>query len=220
MADWESIFKVKGKVFLKPQEDMPRVIKFLKKEKAKRILDLGCGTGRHTFMLAKAGFEVYGTDISKEGIKQTKEWLKEKGLQAKLKVSSCYRRFPFKEGFFNAIISVLVIHHNHANKIRFCISEIERVLKPNGIVFVIVPGSIKSLTKRLNCEVGSEKFKKIGPRNFVPLDGDEEGILHYVYTKALMLKDFRNFKVIDFHKDSGDHYCLLGRLKKNSTKYF
>ena len=213
--DWNSLFKAKGKIFLKPQEDMPQVIKLLRKEKAKRILDLGCGTGRHTVMLAKAGFEVYGTDISDEGLKLTRIWLEEKGLKARLKKASCYRRFPFKDDFFDAVISVLVIHHNHINKIRFCISEIERVLRPGGIAFIIVPGSIKSLTKRLDCEVGSERFRKIGKRTFVPLDGDEKGIIHYVYAKAEMKKDFRSFRIIDIHDDSKGHICILGKLKQD-----
>ena len=76
MGDWESIFKKQGRVFLKPQEDMRKVIRLLKKQGVKRVLDLGCGTGRHTIMLAKAGFDVYGTDVSKEGLKLTRKWLK------------------------------------------------------------------------------------------------------------------------------------------------
>lgn len=78
MGDWESIFKKSGKVFLEPQEDMGKVIKLFRKEKVKKILDLGCGSGRHTVMLTKAGFDVYAIDISKEGLKLTRKWLKEK----------------------------------------------------------------------------------------------------------------------------------------------
>ena len=48
MGDWESIFKQQGKVFIKPQEDIKKVIKFFKKEGVRRVLDLGCGSGRHT----------------------------------------------------------------------------------------------------------------------------------------------------------------------------
>jgi len=33
---------------------------------SKRVLDLGCGTGRHDFELAKFGYEITGVDISEE----------------------------------------------------------------------------------------------------------------------------------------------------------
>ena len=66
---WDRIFKEKGKVWVKPQEDIPKLSRKWKKEGMKRILDLGCGTGRHLVYLAKKGFEAYGIDIAEEGIK-------------------------------------------------------------------------------------------------------------------------------------------------------
>ena len=52
----------------------------------KDFLDLGCGIGRHTVLFAENGFNVSGFDISKEGIRKTKEWLKNLDLKAALKV--------------------------------------------------------------------------------------------------------------------------------------
>jgi hypothetical protein len=40
MGDWNSIFKKKGKVFVRPQQDIKDVIKVMKKNEVKRILDL------------------------------------------------------------------------------------------------------------------------------------------------------------------------------------
>lgn len=205
MGDWNSIFKKRGKVFLKPHEDMKDIIRVLKKEKANRVLDLGCGTGRHTVMLAKAGFDVYGMDVSKEGLRLTRRWLKELNLKAKLKHASCYKRFPFKDNFFDAIISIQVIHHAKIDKIRYCISEIERVLKPCGIIFITFAKSrYGNIPKR---------FKIIELRTYVKVEGEEEGLPHYIYNQSLLRKDFKNFKILDLHLDSKRHHCILGRLK-------
>lgn len=206
MGDWESIFKKSGKVFLKIQEDMKRVISLLKKDKAKKILDLGCGSGRHTVLLAKQGFDVTATDISKFGLKMTRKWLKEGNLSANLKEHSCYEKFPFKDNTFDAVISTQVIHHNFYNKVKFCISEIERVLKPNGLVFITVSAN--------KYKRGASKFEMPEPRTYVPLDGEEKGLPHFIYTKTLMRKDFKNFQILSLHKDKRDHWCLLGRLKE------
>jgi len=204
MSDWDSIFKKNGKVFLKIHEDMKKVVSLLKRDNAKKILDLGCGSGRHTLLLAKQGFDVYATDVSKAGLTITRKWLKEENLSAKLKEHSCYEKFPFKNNYFDAVISTQVIHHNFHNKVKFCISEIERVLKPNGIVFITV--SANKYKRR------ASKFKMPEPQTHIPLDGDEKGLTHFIYTKKLMKIDFKNFKIISLHKDKGDRWCLLGLL--------
>ncbi|MBC8495707.1 MGMT family protein [archaeon] len=189
---------------------MNKIIALLKKEKAKRVLDLGCGTGRHTVLLSKNGFEVYAADISESGIKNAKKWLKEEGLNAKFKIQDFYKKFNFKDGFFDAVISTQSIHHNYQDKVQFCISEIERVLKPGGIAFVTVSAS--KYKRR------ASKYKIVGPRVYVPMDGAEKGLPHFIYTKSLLRKDFKNFKIISLHMDKGKHYCVLGR-KGNTTKF-
>jgi SAM-dependent methyltransferase len=77
---WDNIFKERGKVFSSIQEGFPRIVKFFKKNNVKRVLDLGCGSGRHLIHLSKHGFDVFGIDISKHGLKIAREWLNKEGL--------------------------------------------------------------------------------------------------------------------------------------------
>lgn len=44
----------------------------------KKVLDLGCGAGRHCILLANSGFEVVGTDISKSALKMARQWARKK----------------------------------------------------------------------------------------------------------------------------------------------
>jgi SAM-dependent methyltransferase len=209
MGDWESLFNKKGKVFHEPQEDMNNVIKYMKKEGVKRVLDLGCGSGRHVVQLSKEGFEVIGTDVSKHGLEITRKWLNEKKLNAKLIEASCYEKFPFKDDYFDAVISVQVIHHNYHKQIKYAISEIERVLKPEGIVFITVSAS--------RFKRGATKFTIPEPRVYVPLDGEEIGLPHLIYTKGLLKQDFKNFEIFNLYMDTGKHYCIFGKHKSKAS---
>ena len=59
----------------KVEESVLRLATGLKKAGASRILDFGCGTGRHTVYLARMGFEVYGFDWSEAALDATKREL-------------------------------------------------------------------------------------------------------------------------------------------------
>ena len=212
MKQWDKIFKTQGKVFDKVQEDIPKIANLFKKKGVKKILDLGCGSGRHLVYLVKRGFDVYGFDISEYGIKMTKDWLKKEKVKAELKIGNIYKKFPYKDNFFDALISIQVLHHNRIGNIRKLIKEIERILKPGGFIFVTVS------RKKSKKDIPKErlwKIKFIAPRTYIPLSHDEKGLIHYWFNKKLLRKEFKNFKIYNIWvgSDKG-HYCLLGELKK------
>ncbi|MCX6163992.1 MAG: class I SAM-dependent methyltransferase, partial [Ignavibacteriae bacterium] len=47
--------------------------KEIKFDKSKKILDLGCGTGRHSIELAKRGYNITGLDLSESLLKKARE---------------------------------------------------------------------------------------------------------------------------------------------------
>lgn len=211
---WDKIFKQYGKVFTKPQTDIPKIIKLFKKRGVKRVLDLGCGSGRHIVYLAKHSFEVYGIDISEHGIKIAKEWLKKEKVKANLKIGSIYKKLPYKDNFFDAIISIQVIHHARIKIIRKVIKEIKRILKPGGLIFVTV--------RKKGQKKGRAKYKIIESRIYIPIEGGEKGLIHYLFNKELLKKEFKDFKLYDIWLESHKehyHYCLLGELKNNAKNW-
>jgi SAM-dependent methyltransferase len=207
MDSWNTIFKEKGKVFTIPHPDMMEIVNYLKEKRAKRVLDLGCGTGRHLILFANEGFEVYGLDAAPEGIEIAKNWLAEKNLSCELIVHQMEEKFPFQDSFFDAVISIQAMHHNKIEKIKFTIREIGRVLKPGGLLFITVPTFDRFNRKnRWN-------LKKVEKGTFMPLSGPEKGLLHHFFSKREIYKVFNRFQIKEIYIDKTKHRAILGFRK-------
>ncbi|GAB4352542.1 MAG: hypothetical protein Kow0099_36780 [Candidatus Abyssubacteria bacterium] len=184
---------------------MPKIVRLFKRRGVKRVLDLGCGSGRHTVYLAKRGFSVWGLDIAPEGIRLTGEWLRKEKQTAKLALGSIYERLPYRSRFFDAIISTQTLHHASIEDIRRAIKEMARVLAPGGLIFVTVRAPLPAY--------GNVEF--IAPRTYVPLDGDEKGLPHYIFDQRRIRKEFADFDIPGIWRDANRrHYCFTGCLKK------
>ncbi len=200
---WDNVFKQHGAFFGEPHEDMPKIVELLKQNGSRTVLDLGSGSGRHVVYLAKCGFSVYGIDSSPEGIEITRNWLKKEGVTADLRLGTMTEPLPYENDFFDAVVSVQVIHHARIAEIRKIVGEIARVLKNGGIVFVTVPKQKSQ----------AEAFQEIEPNTFIPLDGLEKGLPHHYFTPEELRDLFNDFTITDIHLDSVEHYCLLAAMK-------
>jgi 2-polyprenyl-3-methyl-5-hydroxy-6-metoxy-1,4-benzoquinol methylase len=77
--------------------------KEIKYNKSLRIIDIGCGTGRHTIELTTRGYKVVGVDLSESQLKYAKEKAKIKNLQIDFEKHDA-RNLPFKNQFDLAIM--------------------------------------------------------------------------------------------------------------------
>ncbi|MBN2517577.1 MAG: class I SAM-dependent methyltransferase [Candidatus Altiarchaeota archaeon] len=133
--DWDNIYKTRGDIFGEPERVIKQSVELLKQNSAKKILDLGCGTGRHSLLLAKEGFEVYGLDTSPNALQILRDKAKKEGVKIKLDEGDMCA-LPYKGSFFDAIISTQVIQHGLPKDIKKTASEIDRVLKPGGFIVI------------------------------------------------------------------------------------
>lgn len=75
----------------------------IKHAKPAKILDVGCGTGRHSIELAKRGYHVTGIDLSANQIKRAREKAQEAGVVIDFQAQDA-RHLPFNGEFDLAIM--------------------------------------------------------------------------------------------------------------------
>lgn len=144
-----------------------------------KILDIGCADGSFSSYLVSKGYSCYGLEGNPKAILQAKS----KGII--VKEGSFLEKFPFKNETFDFIFAGEVIEHTINDD--FFLSEINRVLKKKGDVFITAPNLV-SLSNRLLM-----LFGRLPRFVFSPF--------HYkIYTPSLLRKKIvkSKFKIISF----------------------
>jgi ubiquinone/menaquinone biosynthesis C-methylase UbiE len=111
--------------------------------RGKKVLEVGCGMGSVSQLMALAGAKVTSIDLTPRAVRNTNkrfEILRKKAKEKKIKglflekckaIEANAQELPFKNESFNFVLSWGVIHH--APETQKCLDEIYRVLKRGGI---------------------------------------------------------------------------------------
>ncbi len=107
-----------------------------------RVIDLGCGTGRHVLELSKQPADIIGADISRNDIRAGRYLLEIMRRRHEVKarvhwLQTAGERLPFKDGAFDRVICTETLEHVDDEHV--LARELVRVLKPGGILAVSVP---------------------------------------------------------------------------------
>ena len=102
---------------------------FANKVKRGMILDAGCRNGYLIKELPADKYTVYGIDM----LKEFKQFYKD----PKLFCAGDLHSLPYEDNFFDAIYCRHSLEHLHTPE--DFVEEASRTLKPNGLIFVIVP---------------------------------------------------------------------------------
>ena len=110
-----------------------RLLEYLKPPPGSRMLDVACGKGRHSRLLAGRGYDVTGIDISNESIAAARQWESEQ-----LRFFQHDMRLPFFINYFNYAFNFFTsfgyfkTEREHYNAIRTIAQSLQ-----NGGVFVL-----------------------------------------------------------------------------------
>ena len=119
---WNSLHKREDNK-KEPREEVIPLHDLFQKNEVQKILDLGCGGGRHVVYFTKLDYRVSGIDVAPEAIKLSQKWLAREGLKAELQCADMIR-LPWPDMFFDAVLSIRVLEHNQLTHIRKISSKI------------------------------------------------------------------------------------------------
>jgi len=189
-------------------------VNWLKKQKISgNALDVGCGGGRYSIVLAKEGFNVYGIDFSKSAINIAKN----NALKNKLNNKTYFKignvlNLPYKDNFFDLINDDGCLHHISKKDWKLYLNNINRVLKKNGIL------RIKVFSK--NCNFYDENKKNTNSHWILIPKKDYT----YFFNTQELLNLFKNyFEIIElkekYHPSTKNKKFFFIILKKNNILY-
>lgn len=112
-------------------------------EKNRRILDVGCGTGRDLGFLLKNGKDALGVDASPEILAAAESALEAGGLSVhgRLFKSELPDLSLFGEAEFDGVLCSAVLMHLAEDKLFDAVYALRRVLRPGGTLLVSVPAA-------------------------------------------------------------------------------
>lgn len=98
-----------------------------------KILDLGCGIGRHVAFAHDMGAEAYGIDLSSVALDVARKLIQEQMPDAAERiVQGDIRELPWPDQFFDFVVSHGVLDSMHFDIARSAVQDLQRVMKPGG----------------------------------------------------------------------------------------
>lgn len=150
-AEWNESYRNRDNFVFYPHE---QVIRFVSKYIRKRIgleefkdivqgtpfpkvLDLGCGIGRHIIYCHEMGLDPYGIDLSSHAIDIARHWASGHGVSATESriLQGDIRHLPWPDGHFDFAVSHGVLDSMHFEIARDACREMQRVLKKGGLFY-------------------------------------------------------------------------------------
>jgi len=130
-TSWWGNETVAGKMRFKRRLNM--MIDYVNPSPAVRILELGCGDGNGTLMLAKTHARIVAVDLSSDLVEKAKQKVKFNNVEFRVLDAE---KLPFKDKTFDAVVGNSILHHLDVCEV---LKEVKRVIRPGGKIAFCEP---------------------------------------------------------------------------------
>jgi SAM-dependent methyltransferase len=176
-----------------PGRDLSDIVNRLRAASAVDVLDVGCGFGRWSVELARAGLHVLAVDVSAEAVRIVSERAHREVLAIGTEV--CAAQELTRLGVHvDAVVCNSVLDHMRPPDAERAAAGITQVLKPGGLAYVSFDGFDKSESSP---EVRQDYLVSAdGSREYV--HGPRKGMVWRFYQDPEIRLLFREFEELEF----------------------
>jgi len=161
---------------------------------AKNCLDLGSGAGRHSKYIAEKGITVTAIDLSEVGVEKTKEVLGN-FPDSQVLVGDIHN-LPFGNESFDSLVCNRVLDYNDDQGLEVAFSEIERVVKKDGVILI----TVRSVLQQPKPEEVFISENSEGGKSFKVADSPQ--VQHYFTEQEIReFANKHNFNVVEIRED-------------------
>jgi SAM-dependent methyltransferase len=100
-----------------------------------KVLDIGCGTGEHTILLTRLGYDVLGIDFAPHAVEQARANAAAQGVDARFEVADAMN-LAAEPGYQTIVDSALFHIFDDADRARY-VSSLHTAVRPGGLVHVL-----------------------------------------------------------------------------------
>jgi ubiquinone/menaquinone biosynthesis C-methylase UbiE len=167
----------------------------------KKTLDVGCGVGIYSMVLAELGAETSAQDLSEAYVEEGRRDFAELDLHCTFKVGDA-AQLEFEDNYFDYVISADFFEHITPATKTAVLSEMYRVLKPGGIAVIKTP-NLEYLQAVINAKRLANILRFKSPKIYIAHtrnnpDNEHHGLTTYAEMRELILQfHFLEPEIID-----------------------
>lgn len=206
--DWN---EEKYQIWLEPSEESYFISARWKKRGYKKLIDFGCGLGRHSIFFSQQGFNVSAFDLSTDGVEHLRDWAKKESQEIDIQVADMLS-LPYADESFDCLFAYHVIYHTDTISMKKIMEEIKRLIKPQGEIYI-------TLCSKESWSFIGAGYPMIDENTIIKTEPPEKDVPHY-YTNLddiVKLFDELDLKLLRIrHTDD----CYYDGQIRNSKHYF